>query len=354
MMHRSRAGRTTLPIFAMLSLAAASGCWIVAGLEDRTLLDDSTGEGGSADGPSAEGSTDGAGGDGPTDGGPRRCYIDDPFEEGGTRVMGIESPVDEFGATLTDDELEILVSTEWDYPTEASVRPSAAIWRAKRATRTSAFTNVAKIPFASNMIWGSPTLADDAGVLYLVGYTGADPATYRTGRDGGEYITDDLAVLIGDLDGTEYLAVDNTAETLYYAQRRDAGEPLVLWKKPVARGGAGTDNDPVELKELSTLGLDGGADLAAPVVSREKEALYFVVITRATGVNRVFRATAMPKSSSPKTEFDPSSIREVTEVNSGSTRSLPVWVSPDLCRLYVNQTRGGGARDIYVYEKKPR
>lgn len=339
-------------VAAVALVFASSGCWIIAGLEDRTLLEGDPAEGGTSSEAGGDGSTDGPASDG-SDGGAKRCYIDDPFEEGGARVMGIESPRREYSATLSEDELEILVSGEWDYRNDASLEPLVAIWRATRPTRTSAFSNITKMPFDEGRVWGSPTLADDAGVLYVVGYSDPLRFTYRTTRIDGGY-SDQLTGVPIDLSGTEYLAVDTGNETIYFAQSRDDGGPLSLWKKTIARDG-GADTMPVELTELSTVVADGGDyDIAAPVISRDKEVLYFVVSERPTGANRVFRATASPKGPTTKTEFIPLSIKEVTEVNAGSFRSFPVWVSPDLCRLYVSQLRGAGARDIYVYERKPR
>lgn len=342
-------------IAALALVLASSGCWIVAGLEDRTLRDGDPSEAGT----NVEGGGDGSGeasADGSTDGGPKRCEVDDPFESGGTLVAGLASPSREFSATLSEDELEILVSGEWDYPNDASIAPTAAIWRATRPSRTSAFTNITRLPFDNGTTWGSPTLADDAGVLYVTGSVGEDPFTYQTKRIDGGYSSALIGVPI-DLSETDYLAVDTGNETIYFAQKRDgrdASGPLLMWKKTL-RPIDGGDASPAELTELSAISSDGGYDIAAPVISRDKDVLYFVVSERQPGApNRVFRATATPKSAAPKSDFAPASIKEVAEVNVDSIRSFPVWVSPDLCRLYVSQLRGPGARDLYVYEKKPR
>ena len=150
------------------------------------------------------------------------------------------------------------------------VRPAT-----RRTSRSASFGAPTKLPFDETTGWGSPTLADDAGLLYLVGYPNdVYPGfAYYTGRVApGEYGTE-LGQVVGDPSGTDYLFVDALGTTTVFSKRRPDGGPLLLWQRTSGEGGLSTAS--AEITSVSAFVPDGGFDLGAPVMSRGREVLYF-------------------------------------------------------------------------------
>ncbi|MBX3203567.1 MAG: hypothetical protein KF764_00800 [Labilithrix sp.] len=108
---------------------------------------------------------------------------------------------------------------------------------------------------------------------------------------------------------------------------------------------------PVEVTELSGL-MGGGRGFRGTVLHASGLYLYFGLSETPT-LSSGYRQVWVAERESREEPFR--NARPADEINIDGA-SLPVWISPDLCRLYVSQDRadgGVGSTDIWMYSRSP-
>lgn len=332
-------------------LFASSGCWIVAGLEDRTLLVGDATETGTGDGTSP---TDGPPGDGAVDGGDGSptgtCSVDDPFLDGGRRLAVVNQANGGGPSTLSGDEKEIIFGSRWDFESDAAT-DAGALWYATRARIADEFGNVTRVSGANQgFARGFVTRAAAGGPLY---YTSYPTSTY----DNPEiFVSDPISAAAFTPGNPVPLPVTTTDNENYVFLSANGAELLV------GRLGAGghrfylyTASDAGKLfdteVELAVIrdAFDGGSELHNPVLSPDGNTLYFSVSATAAGQKRVTQI----KRTGAKAGFTPSTVVDHPVIND-TAQQYPLWASADNCRLYVAKQIGADMFDTVVYTRKPR
>lgn len=340
-------------IFAFGTLCTATGCWLVAGLEDRTLFDESALDGAPGDGasesdaPASDGTVDGS-----ADGGPVRCRYEDPYGDAGRILKTLSTPGTEGSASLSPNELEIVFRSTWDFGADAAGTGAGAFYYATRGAISEEFVGVSPLSGADEGSQQGFFSQPNTPNAYYTSYdlSTGDPDIFVAPRlAAGKY---GAGVLVGPPISTgqpeDYVNQRLDGAELYIGRRLvDGGHVLLLATKSPDAGEFDTAT------ELSTIrnSLDAGSELFAPVISPDGQTLFFAAddpLTLAKRVHQIARGSAV------KGEFDPKTIKDLKEMNGGA-QQYPVWASPDNCRLYISQ-RGAGTQffDIVVYEKKPR
>jgi len=341
---RTSLGKTFL---AATLVVAATGCWIVAGLDDRAPTGDpldgatSDGDGATTDGPRPDALGDG--GDASVVG----CKVEAPFT-GSRPLTSLNTPVREGAATLSPDELEIIFATEWNFEKDGGLDGGGGqLYRATRRDRAADFGDVQRLVGARlGEAQGSPTLTADGQTLYFIYYEvlgtlNPGVAVARKSTTTPKGLAFDVGMpmpaIITTPDAEDYVAVSPSGDELFLG--RTIGTEHLLYHS--TRTGGGDFRDPQELPTPP------GKDSYAPVISADGLSLYFAAAI-GNGSDGIYRMHRKAPGA-----FDPASVVEVSEVNEGG-KQTPLWISPDLCRLYVSQSRAGsGILDLRVYEKSP-
>lgn len=334
-MARSNGGRTRSRrsgALAALALAAAAGCHLVIGVEERSRtpasadagVEASPGVDSGADAPSLDASEAGDGG----------CDLQKPF--GTPEPLTPLNTVDgEFGATLSTDELEIFYTT-----TKAG---EAVVHRATRAARTLPFTKgeiVAELSGIPAPHW-SVSLGPDDRELFVTA-TSPPRALFRAVRPsrgaafGGSQLlpleapdASDLAEeqVFAAASGQIYVGVQLGPQLdLYVAPRADAGGnsplvPLFFFNTP-----ASSEAWPVQSHDGLTFYYSSGDGTSEEILQAKRST---VDVPFPAGAALSFPAVA---------------------------RKHPLWLSPDGCRLYLSQENAPGGRggaDLFVASRPP-
>jgi Tol biopolymer transport system component len=294
--------------------------------EPDTALDDGAPVDGSV-GPPADGRL--------VDAAPAPCDLTRPFGPP-TLVAGVNGTADESQAAMSDDELTIYV---------ASSRPGGPgkndMYVATRATKTASFgalTLIAGVNSAGND--GSVTLTRDGLALYIASDR-ATTATYdlyvatrptATAAFGTPTLIAGLSTTTS-LDGSPYINGDGTV--LYFDSDRGGTRDIFRASRPSANGAFGA---PALVGELNS----PTADDKYPVVSGDELSVYFGSDRPGSAgfdIWEAHRTTTGDGFGTPRLS---------TNVNSTAT-DLPVWISPDGCRLLLSSDRAGvGGRDLYL------
>jgi hypothetical protein len=328
--------------FVLVTVVGLStGCWLVAGLEERRLLgaDLTAPESGA---PDAVGPSPGDGEGGPTaetDAG--ACDPRAPFTVS-TRISSLSTIASERGATLSSDELEIYFTTQFDFAAGAAAGLSH-IYRATRSSTTTGFGPPERVFPAFAVEEADPAMTRDGRTLYF----SARGATislgsydiYSAGRrsKGGPFAG---GTLLEPVSSTAYeasptIAADHTEMILSHAS------PSYELVRAARDPDSGVFGKTAPLADLTP----SKAPVYAPVLSADGLTLYFAYAPSVA--NQIWRAHRTSKDG----PFGPGEA--VAEVNIG-TNQLPVWLSDDACHLYVSQDRGEGTLlDLWLFVRSP-
>jgi hypothetical protein len=349
---RRRLSRAWCVASIAVGALGANGCWLVAGLEDRSPADDTI--------PRADGDV----GDGNrNDGGPKSDGAPGEAGEAGTRcaptaaftssrkLTSISSGQAEYSASLSSDEHEIFFSSITDQSDAGIV--GLHILRATRTDRSKEFG----APSAVTSIHNSggetdPNLSRDGSKLYFasVGFPGSpgqsDIAEASRSNGATSFSVSFLVMAASTAAHESTPAISRGEDELYWAA--DATGTFKIYR---ARNGKRDGSSGVALTD-PTLVADFGAALDkhalhAPVLSDDGLTIFFAAAADESAPQSIMQATRI----SALGPF--SAATAVPSVNIGATQR-PAWLSPDDCRLYVVQDRGSGTDlDFYVFERSP-
>jgi hypothetical protein len=132
--------------------------------------------------------------------------------------------------------------------------------------------------------------------------------------------------------GNPYVVPDGSA--LYFHNDRNGNFDIYR----AARNGAAFDSP-------MPIGIDTSGDEQTPIVSADDLTLYYE--RPGNALARLWRATRQSRSD------DFSNPVPLTELNGPLTVLRPGWISPDECRLYIQEQDSFGGIFIYVAERKP-
>jgi hypothetical protein len=135
--------------------------------------------------------------------------------------------------------------------------------------------------------------------------------------------------------------ISGDGNTMYFVSNRDNA---ANWIYRTDRVGVNFDT-PKQVTELAS-----GSGEGFPVLSADQRVIYFASLRTGDGVlggNDIWMAA---RPSNPGTFVD---LKPVTKINSNEL-DVPLWISPDNCRLYLASGRAGvGAYDIWMAERVP-
>jgi hypothetical protein len=260
------------------------------------------------------------------------CDLTAPFGAP-VQVRGLESPSQDYGATLSSDE-----RTVYFVSTRAGGRED--IYRASRLAIDAAFQSIAPVPALNSPSYEyEPSLSEDG--LTMV---------WSSRRDGAD-LTDDLFIAaitgstfgsvtrINDVEvgGENYPFLVN--DDLYFA---GGAGTLDLWMS--SRSGAGWTAPSL----LSELDLTADNE-SGPVVSIDESTIYFASQRAPNlGCADIWVSHRTPPATAWGTP------EPVAGVNSAGCET-PQWISADGCRLYIDH-RGTDAfddLDVFVAVRPP-
>jgi Tol biopolymer transport system component len=259
-------------------------------------------------------------------------------------LANVNSPAGEFVPSLTPDETTIFFEA---YRTGGgATSTTSSIFTSSRASASGSFapaTSVVELNTAGNN--GGPWIMPNNTTLYTISSRSGNFDIYVATRSDPTAVFSTFAAVANiNSTGADFNAsVSPDATEVFFASSRSG--PFRLYR---AVGSGGSFGTPTEVTELtSAIGATRG--IANPALSAAGLDLYFTVSqnTDFTGTLAVWVAERASKS-------DPfGNAHAVTEVNADGP-SQAGWISSDLCRLYVTQTRasgGVGASDIFMYTR---
>ena len=350
-MRRSLRVRRGSRLAALAIFLASSGCWIVAGLEDRTLLVGDTKEGGSGDGPTTN---DGPSADGAVEGGEGgvvgSCNVDDPFLDGGRRLNVINQDEGAGAATLSGDEKEILFGSKWDFTTDAGGE-AGAFWRATRSSVAGDFGDVARVSgMSQGFAQGFITRGAVGGPVFYTSYpdgTFVNPGIFVSDPINATTFSAGAVVPspVTTPNNEDYVFLSANGAELLVGRTVGAEHRLYLY---TATGAGKLFDKELELASVHDA-FDAGSELFNPVLSPDGQTLYFAVDDPTTTQKRV----AQVKRDTTGAGFNAATIVDHKAINNAG-QQYPVWASADNCRLYVAKQVRTGIFDLVVFAPTPR
>lgn len=329
-------GRWRFAFLGSLGFGCLVACGSMLGIEPDVPAADA----GPSDA-SAEGSSEASATDAP-EGGP--CNLAAPF---GAPTLIVENTTAHGGATLSEDELTILVDTLVPGPPAAR----QAIFVATRQRLVDAFpagkeiTGPVADPSSSN--YNAALSQDGLGLVFVSNRSG--PGQYRLYKATRTLTTSDFQgpAILGTISNvptaTDLLPFVTTEGDIWFASDRAAvGVQFDLWRSsPVGDGGSYAPPT-IAPGDLTTASSEGRA-----VLSRDGLRIFFAserATTSATGGN-IWTATRQNEAA----DFGAAVV--VGELNSAGN-DRPTWISPDSCRLYFNRDTSG-IDEIFVASRPP-
>lgn len=296
---------------------------------DAALLDGSALDAGTLDGRPSDAAL--------ADAPPPPCDPSKPFGAP-ILVSGVNSTADEPEAAMSWDELTIYVASA-----RAGGPGKTDLYSATRTTRTGAFGALSLVAVVnSSAADESASLSRDGLNLYLASTraAGATFDLYVAGRATTAAVFGQPALIAGlnttdHLDGSPY--INGSGTVLYFDSDRSLNREIYRATRPNTNVAFGAPTPIGELNLPTT-------EDKYPVVPENELSVYFGS-DRPGGVGgldiwEAHRSTTSDGFGTPKLALN---------VNSTAT-DLPVWVSPDNCRLLLSSDRAGGTggRDIYI------
>jgi Tol biopolymer transport system component len=272
------------------------------------------------------------------------CDIHAPFTSSAI-VANVNTQAAEFIPSLTPDETTIFFEAYRFGDGGTSVSPS--IFTSSRASASGTFalpTSVVELNSTGQN--GGPWIMPNNTTLYMISNRSGNFDIYVASRPTPTAVFAVPPPVVANINstGNDFNAsLSPDSSEIFFASSRSG--PFRMYHALSSGSSFGT---PMEVTELtSAIPATGG--IANPALSASGLYLYFTVSQNAdfSGTHAVWLAERATKN-------DPfGNAHAVTEVNADGP-SQAGWISTDLCRLYVTQTRatgGVGASDIFMYTR---
>ncbi|HMF42124.1 MAG TPA: hypothetical protein VKQ32_15730 [Polyangia bacterium] len=183
-----------------------------------------------------------------------------------------------------------------------------------------------------------PTFTDDTFTIYFASTRSGGSSLFVSSRTATVYKFSDPVQLGGDLlvdsEGAPYVLPDGSA--LYFHTHRSGNYDIYRAQKNA------TGFDPAQPLMLNT-----DADETAPVVSHDELTIYFSRRGDPTGHDGIWMATR----DSVANQFGMPVPLDLTAPS--FSNATPTWISPDACRLYLQEQDSSTAYWAFVAERTP-
>jgi hypothetical protein len=256
-------------------------------------------------------------------------------------VAGVNTAADEISATLTADELTIYLASN-SYIADLRTAPNAHnVYVSHRASRAAAFPTPTLVPelIASDTRYSNLGVSGDGNVLYLQtskDLNGNGPVDWMLARGTlRSFRKNNTDVFVEENQSTWPLAIKQPLNWVFVEFDRQ-----VLWYSQFRR---------VDLVSNQTTFVtfpnSPNNDPRWPVFASDATYFYYSE-GLGGGLNGVLHLATV-SGTGPLSATD---TGVVTEFQSVGHYAIPLWLSPDDCRLYVT-ARGNSGFDIWVAER---